>query len=108
MANFLGAQSLNGLQSVNLFTAPAAGIYFVQANFSLPNLVKSGSASAVVALLKQNGSTIQTGAAGQSGIAQNQIVCASGDVIAIALSSAAAIDQGLNAVSGQAQFGNTF
>jgi len=108
MANYNGAVSLNGLQTTTVFVAPVDGTYFVQCYLSLPQLATAGGASAVVALLKQNGSTIQTGIAGASGIASNQIVCAAGDTIAIALSSAAAPDQVNNAVSGQAYWGNTF
>ena len=110
MANFNGAQSLNGLQTTTLFTAPAAGTYFVNGQLSLPQLSTDGGtgASQVIATVKQNGSGIYTGVAGASGFQINQIVCAVGDVIAVTLASSAAPDLVNNAVSGQVAYGNTF
>lgn len=110
MANYLGVQTLNGLQTTTLFTAPSAGVYFVQGSLTLPWSTPEGSstATAVVATVKQNGSGIYTGIAGASGFAVNQIVCASGDVIAVTLSSGASPDLITNAVKGVVSYGNTF
>ena len=109
MANFNGVQSLNGLQNITLFTAPAAGYYFVQANLSLPQIGTSGSASAALCVVKKNNSsTLYTGTAGDMGFAINQISLAAGDYVNVVMSSAAACDQVSNAVSGQVAFGNTF
>ena len=112
MANFNGQISVNGLQTFTIFTAPAAGVYFVNGQLTLPQLVTSGGAgaSAVVATVKQNSSTIYTGAAGASGFQIPQITCASGDVISVVLSSAVAIDNDypVYVIRGQVSFGNTF
>jgi hypothetical protein len=108
MANFYGTQSINGLQTFALFTAPAAGIYFVDAKLQLPQLVSDGLASAVVALVKNGASTIYTGVAGASGFSIPAFTCALGDVITCVLSSAAACDNVLNAVTGVVAFGNDF
>lgn len=109
MANFNGFQSLNGLQNTTLFTAPSAGYYFVQSNLSIPQIGTSGSASAVVCVVKKNNSsTLYTGGAGDMGFAINQITLAAGDYVNVILSSAAACDQVSNAVSGQVAYGNTF
>jgi hypothetical protein len=111
MANYNGFASLNGLQTTTIFTAPAAGVFFLNGQLSLPQLTTDGGvgASAVVATVKQNSSTIYTGIAGASGFQINQIVCAVGDVIAVQLSSSAAVDTANNnAVRGQVAWGNTF
>lgn len=112
MANFYGLQSLNGLGTFALFTAPAAGIYFVNGQLSLPQLVSTGGTgkSAVVAVVNVNGSPQYTGVAGCSGFQLNQLTLAAADVVTVVLSSAAAIDNAptTNAVSGQVYFGNAF
>ncbi len=110
MANYLGRQSLNGLQTFALFTAPADGVYFVQGYLTLPQGVATGSsaASQVQAVLKNGGSTVLTGIAGASGFADTQITCSAGDAITVQLSSSAAPDQVINAVRGQVYFGNSF
>jgi hypothetical protein len=107
MANVTFQQSINGLQTFPIFTAPAAGVYFVNGQLSLPVPTGSGM-SQVVTLVKQNGSTIYTGIAGATGFQINQITCASGDAISCVLSSSAAPDLVLNAVSGVVGAGNTF
>jgi len=90
---------LNGLgtqqQSVG-----AAGTYDCIISLNLPTISKGDPASSqVVTVIKQNGSTIYTGLAGAEGT-MITVVCAAGDIIAVQLSSAAAVDQGLNAVRG--------
>ena len=107
---FSGVQSLNGLQTFTLFTAPAAGSYFINGQLSLPQLVTDGLASAVVATVTNSTgpTTVYTGTAGASGFQIPQTTCAAGDVISVTLSSAAACDKVTNAVSGQVTFGNAF
>lgn len=107
MANFTAQQSISGLGTFALFTAPVAGVYFVNGQLQLPNQEGSGQ-SQVVTLVKQNGSTIYTGIAGATGFQINQIVCAAGDAITAVLSSSAAPDQVTNAVTGVVGSGNTF
>lgn len=108
MAQFYGVQSLNGIQTVSVFTAPSAGIYFIEGKLSLPQISTSGSASAVIALVKKNGSTQYTGIAGASGFSIPAITLAANDAITVQLSSSAAIDLVTNNVSGQIVYGNAF
>jgi len=110
MANFNGNISINGLGVFTIFTAPAAGIYFVNGQLSLPQITSDGSASAVVCNVKIGSSSQYIGAAGASGFQVNQLNCALGDVVTVTLTSAAAVDNvpTSNAVSGQVAFGNSF
>lgn len=78
---------------------PNAGTYNVDVKLQLPQLVASGSASAVVTVIKDNSSTVYTGTAGANG-AFAQVTCAAGDVIHVVTSSAATIDNAINAVKG--------
>jgi hypothetical protein len=107
MANLQFLQSVQGLQTFPIFTAPSAGVYFVNGQLTLPMQTGSGQ-SQVVATVKQNGSTIYTGIAGATGFQINQIVCAAADAISVVLSSAAAADQVSQAVKGVIGAGNTF
>lgn len=107
MANYQQTQALNGLGTTTILNAPNAGVYFVNGQLSLPRSVEFGQ-SAVVSVVKQNGSTIYTGAAGATGFQIPQIVCAAADVITVVLSSSASADQPLNAVRGVVAAGNTF
>lgn len=108
MANFTALQSINGLGVFPIFTAPAAGVYFVNGQLNLPSIPQGSGASQVVCVVKNGGSTLYTGAAGATGFQVNQIVCAAGDAITVTLTSAAAPDQGLNVVRGVVGSGNTF
>lgn len=96
--------TLNGLQSFTAF-ANQAGAYSLRGKLSLPTANTEGGAdSQVVVVVKQNGSTIYTGVAGATGFGVSPIVCALGDAIQITLSSAAAVDQPLNAIKGTVTF----
>lgn len=117
--NFNGAQSLVGLNTTQIFHAPATGIYFVNGQLTLPGLpggpaVNGGPGpSQVVATVSKNYVTsLYTGLPGASGFQINQISLVSNDLITVGLSSIATIDQvsysGLNAVRGQVYYGNTF
>lgn len=86
-----------GLGTLSI-TVPLAGPYFVEGKTSLPSLPKGDATpSAVVATVKQNGSTIYTGQAGAEGF-RIDVACAANDVIAMQFTSGAAVDQGLNVV----------
>lgn len=108
MANFNGVQSLNGIQTTACFTAPAAGIYFIEGKLNLPQITTAGAASAVISLVKVNGSASYTGIAGASGFAVQALTLAAADAVTVQLTSSAACDLELNAVSGQVAFGNAF
>jgi hypothetical protein len=87
-----------GLNTVST-TVPYAGPYFVKGKFTIPSLVgeDSNSASSLVVTVNQNGSPVYTGSAGAEGF-YTDISCAAYDVIAIVLSSSAAVDAVINAV----------
>ena len=106
MANFSATASLNGLQVTTLFAAPTAGLFFVDGKFQLPTISSGATAnSAVVATVKNGVSTVYTGSAGAVGV-YTTVACAAGDVVTITLTSAAAPDQLLNAVTGTVACGN--
>lgn len=93
--------TISGLITYSV-TVPAAGSYPINGKLELPNIDQGQAAnSAVVVTIVQNPSgsntTIYTGAAGSRGF---QLVanCSANDVLAITLSSAAAVDQPINAI----------
>lgn len=107
--NFSGSASLNGLQSTTIFTPPADGIYFINGQLTLPQLVGGSSApSQAAALVKKNGSVIYTGLSGATGFQIHQMSLLSTDSIAVELTSQATIDKVTDAVRGQVYYGNTF
>ena len=85
-----------GLNTIST-TVPYAGPYFVKGKFTLPTLVDGAGASSLVVTVNQNGSPVYTGSAGAEGFYKN-LSCSAYDVIAIVLSSSAAIDAVNNAV----------
>ncbi len=108
--NFSGNQSLNGLQTTTIFTAPATGYYFVNGQLSIPQISTAGAPSQVQALVTSTSSPALSykGVTGASGFQINQISMATGDSVSVQLKSPAAVDQGINAVSGQVSYGNSF
>jgi hypothetical protein len=85
-----------GLNTVST-TVPYAGSYFVKGKFTIPTLVDGAGASSLIVTINQNGSSVYTGPAGAEGFYTN-LLCAAYDVIAIVLSSSAAVDAVNNAV----------
>lgn len=85
----------NGL-STGTINIPAAGVYTFQGNINLPQNNPNPSSS-VVCTIKQNGTTQYTGSAGYEGFTVT-LTCAANDVITFVLSSANAVDQGLNVI----------
>jgi hypothetical protein len=108
--NFSGHQSLNGLQTQKIFTAPAAGYYFVNGQLTLPQTSSGSSPSGVAAIVTSTASPAlsYTGVSGASGFQIRQILLASGDSVSVELRSSATVDQGINAVRGEVQYGNSF
>lgn len=93
--------SHNVLCVLGTVTTPIAtdGPYEIIGSLTLPSISQGNTAnSAVVATISQNGSPIYTGAAGAKGFMISGIQCVAGDTISVALSSAAAVDQGLNVI----------
>lgn len=111
-ANFYGNQSLNGLQTVSLFTAPLDGYYFINGQLYLPQIpLGSSSGSQVRARILKNGNAVTpvyVGISGASGFSIRKLSLASGDYVTVGLESNATVDQGLNKVRGQVYYGNAF
>jgi hypothetical protein len=98
--------AIGGLNSYSV-AVPAAGPYFVEGKLSLPTIVGGGGQSACVVTVT-NGTgpvTVYTGPAGAEGFYVDTL-CAANDVLTIALTSAAAPDQGLNAVKAVLSIGS--
>lgn len=113
--NFNGVQSLSGLGTVPVFTAPASSNYFVQGYLSLPWSSSTGGManSRVVATVSKNYVTLlYTGLPGASGFHLPQISLASNDLISVNLSSPLTVDSvtgmGIGVVTGQIYYGNNF
>ena len=97
MANSSVQMVIEGLNSMQT-SVPNAGKYLVTCKMNLPTLSKGDPAnSQVVAVVSQQGSPVYTSVAGTEGF-QISLNCAADDVILVSLSSAAAIDQGLNVI----------
>lgn len=113
--NFNGVQSLSGLNTTRIFTAPASGIYFVQGYLNLPWGSNTGGAaySQVIATVSKNHVTsLYVGLPGASGFALHNVTLVSNDLITVGLSSPVTSDSvsgmGINAVTGQVYYGNSF
>lgn len=94
----------NGLGTLT-YVIPAAGTYAFDGKIHVPTAVENagtagnlGGVSAVVVTISQNGTQRYAGMAGAQGFQLYQLPCAANDSITIVTSSAAAVDQGLNAV----------
>lgn len=94
-----------GISTFTLY-ANVAGTYSLRGNLSLPTAnTESGDDSQCVVTVKKNGSTIYTGTAGATGFTvQPPFVCALGDAIQILFTSAAAVDQPVNAIKATISF----
>lgn len=113
--NFNGVQSLSGLNTTRVFTAPASSVYFVQGYLNLPWGSNTGGQyfSRVRATVSKNYVTqLYQGAEGASGFHLPNMTLVSGDLITVALSSSITSDtvtgNGINAITGQIYFGNRF
>lgn len=79
-------------------TLTQAGVYSIEGKLSMPTISEGSSAdSQVVATINQNGSPVYVGQAGAEGF-KAPLNVAANDVIAVVLSSSAAIDQDLNVI----------
>lgn len=96
MAQFMQNLVSTGLVTTTV-TVPNANFYNVRGKISLPELAPGGGVSACVAVVNKNGSPVYTGTAGASGF-MTQVTCAANDILTIVLSSAAAVDQPVNAI----------
>jgi len=98
MASTSSQMVISGLQSVTNGIS-SAGNYDIIGSLTLPGIANGASAnSQVVTTVSHNGSPIFTSQAGSEGFTITNLPCAAGDTITVALTSAAAVDQGLNVV----------
>lgn len=96
MAQFNQNGSLAGLGTYSVIV-PSDGIYFVDGKVTLPTVVGGGGASSCVVTVNLNGAPKYVGSAGAEGF-KTEFLCAASDTIAVVTSSAAAVDQPLNAI----------
>ena len=92
---------LAGLTSVDT-AVPAAGTYSVKGKLLIPRIsMGDGQSSAVVTITNRTGPvTLYTGTAGADGFFVDAL-CAAGDFIRVAVTSAASADQPINAIKTQ-------
>lgn len=89
---------ISGLQSQTT-SVTNAGNYTIKASLTLPTIGQGDPAdSQCITTVTQNSSLIYTGLAGSRGFQLLNVPCAAGDTITVAMSSSAAVDQGLNVV----------
>ena len=111
MSNYSQNFAISGLETLTV-VMPVAGLYTLSGKIKLPRLSQSDPTdpnflaypSAVVATIKQNGSTIFTTSAGADGFSI-PLLAAFKDSITVQLSSSAAEDTVLNAVSAVVSIG---
>jgi hypothetical protein len=101
--------------ATHTITIPTTDVYTFQGTLTLPNVVPTATQGAgggagtgtgggpmvpsqVVITIKQNGSTVYTGAAGALGFVLNGLSCTAADVITIIRSSSLAQDEQPNAI----------
>jgi hypothetical protein len=94
--------TLAGLES---YTYPntIAGPYVIEGKLQIPMLSQGGGQSSVVATVTQNSTTVFTSVAGSTGF-KCEVLCATGDTLTVALTSAAAADQPVNAIQATLNF----
>lgn len=98
--------ALSGLTSIDT-AVPAAGPYFVSGKVQLPTVTAGGGqSSCVVTITNRTGPvTLYTGIAGADGFYVDTL-CAAGDVLRVALTSAAAADTPLNVIKAEVAIGS--
>lgn len=98
MANYNVSAVYSGLGTFAVTSVPTADYYFIQGTLALPGISKGDAHnSQAVILVKKNGSTIYTSAAGDSAF-RIGATCAAGDAISIVLSSSLAEDIATNSI----------
>ena len=96
MANYNAV--ISGLSTPAQMTIAASSNYAIDCKLQLPTLMEGAAAdSQVIATVSQNGSPIYTSNAGDRGLHFTAALSAA-DVLSVALSSAAAVDQGPNLI----------
>jgi hypothetical protein len=111
MSNYSQNFAISGLETLTV-VMPLAGLFTLSGKIKLPRLSQTDPTdpnfltypSAVVATIKQNGSTIFTTTAGSDGFSI-PLLAASQDSITVALSSSSAQDEVVDAVSAVVSIG---
>ena len=111
MANFSQNYAISGLETLTA-VVPLGGLYTLSGKIRLPRLSQTDATdpnyasypSAVVATIKQNGTTIFTTNAGADGFTI-PINAVAGDSFTVALTSSTAEDEILNAVAAVVSIG---
>jgi hypothetical protein len=111
MSNFSQQFAISGLETLTV-VVPIAGLFTLSGKIKLPRLSQTDPTdpnfltypSAVVATIKQNGTTIFTTKAGSDGFSI-PLSAAAKDSITVALTSSSAQDEILNAVSAVVSLG---
>lgn len=88
--------AMGGLGTFSLIM-PNAGPYTVSGKLMLPTVVGGGGASSCLTTINLNGSPQYVGNPGDDGF-KSTFLCAAGDTIAVVFTSAATVDQPLNAI----------
>lgn len=90
--------TFTGLGTFSVFTVPVTDVYQIIGTLSNPSVsAGDGTNSQVVVVIKQNASTIYTGAAGAKGFAISAQLTAA-DVVSLVLTSSASVDQPTNVI----------
>lgn len=111
MANFSQSYSISGLETLTI-VMPVAGNFTLSGKIKLPRLSQTDPTdpnflsypSAVIATIKQNGTTIFTTSAGSDGFSI-PILSAAQDTFTVQLSSSSPQDEILNSVSAVVSIG---
>jgi hypothetical protein len=98
MATISSQMVLSGLGTFTT-SVEVTGLYDISGSLSLPEISKGDPASSqVVSTIKKNGSTIFTSSAGAAGFQIKNYPFTAADTVTVQLTSAAAVDQGINVI----------
>jgi len=96
--NFRKSIEFCGLGTAANQAVPDSDMYVVAGTLTIPSIpAGSSTASSVVVVVNKNGSPVYTGNPGSKGF-KVDVVCVAADVLSVVLSSAAAVDNVINAV----------
>lgn len=96
MANFSLTFTSTNL-GTSSFKLPNDGTFAIDGKIQIPKPMDGSVASQLVVVINKNGSAQYTGLAGSAGF-YKEVSGVAGDLIAIVLSSAAAVDNAMNAI----------
>lgn len=97
MSQFSQTLVFQGIGTASV-VVPNAGTYVVESKSTIPTSVAGSSASSLVSTIKLNASTILASVAGAQGARSVVTGVAAGDTLSVVYTSAAAVDNALNAI----------